>query len=173
MRTKVLTLGLICLFILFCGEEIKNPYSPPGLPDTTPLPSNMDFEFEVTTSVALADETPFLTENDYCTFYLYNKGFLMGSISIADECPSGSFFCTREISLISTFQEEVMNINYMLFTTGTSVEEEWLKNAQFTCTLKLAPITEGFVFLPEEQQMIVTGWAVDEAKAIYFTLTKE
>ncbi len=37
MRTKVLTLGLICLlFILSCDKEIKNPYSPEP-PDPVPV----------------------------------------------------------------------------------------------------------------------------------------
>ena len=29
MRTKVLMLGLICLFLIACDKDIENPYSPP------------------------------------------------------------------------------------------------------------------------------------------------
>lgn len=180
MKAKIPILGLICFFIfIYCEGDIENPYSP-ILPDSTPLPlpSYIYFEFEVTMSITLADDTPFLNENDYCTFYQTVADKQVSPIDISYREPSGDFTKTIEISLISTFQEEDMNVDCRLFTTGSSIEEEWLKSAQFIFKLKLVPITEGFIFEPAEQQVILTGWMVDETgwdnhQFIYFTLIKE
>lgn len=174
MRTKIRTLGLICLFVFsFCTKYVENPYTPP-LPEAEPPPlTYMDFEFEATMTVALAEGTSFLIDGAYCTFYFIHAGFEMGGVSLTNAAPYGSLSFTRKIRLISTFQEEFMHVDYLLFMWSTLIEEGWLENAQFTCTLKLVPITEGFAFSPDEQQMTVTGWAGGEVKSIYFTLTKE
>ncbi len=170
-------LGLILLIGISCKGNIKNPYSS-ELPNPTPLPSYMSFEFEVTMSITLADETPFLNENDYCTFYQTVADKRVNPIGISHRNPYGSFTKTIEINLISTFQEEEMNVDCRLFMIGSSIEEEWLKSAQFIFKLKLVPITEGFVFEPAEQQVTLTGWMVDETgwdnhQFIYFNIIKE
>jgi len=187
MKIKILVLALVFLFLLSCENSPEDPFSPePSTP--LPLPSYIQFEFEVTMSITLADETPFLNENDYCTFYqMIADKYGFPPLSISYRKPSASNTRIMKISRIETFQREDTNVDCRLFTTGSSVEEEWLKNAQFIFELKLVPINVivdgiknagGFIFEPSEQQVTLTGWMIDKTgwdnhQFIYFTIIRE
>ena len=173
MRTKILILGLIFLVLFACEKGIENPYSP-----EPPSPASYIYcDINVTMGIALSDITPFQNENDYLTFYLavadlHGGGGLL-PLTITHKNPSNSSNKTVEVKLDLRYNLWNKNASWELAVIGSSISSEWLMDAQFQCWLQLIPVCTEIRIEPPEQQIIFTGWTLDEFKTIYFTIIKE
>lgn len=156
MKSKIAILGVILLVLISCEKGIENPYSP-ELPD--PLPPPISCELKV--NYGIESITPFLNENDYCTFYVTVAGERTNPLDVSYKYPSADW--TRDFSKtynFSIFPEDGIEekITYQLFTFGSSMGE-WSANNEFECWATVTPISEGIRIEPVgEQKISLKDW---------------